>query len=368
MHRLSKLFCILTFALLATSLHAQTIVEEIIARVNDGIITRTDLQRSRDQLQQDLKQGHSTQNEDFASREKNVLRDLIDQKLLVQRAKEDGITVDNDVIKRLDDIRKQNNLDSMEALEKAAKDQGISFEDFKDNMRNNMLTQRIIQQEVGRRIQITPAEVAKFYEDHKAEFKSPESVRLGEILVSTEAKPNGSAPNEAQAEAKAKSVLEQIKGGAKFEEVAKSSSDDASAAQGGDLGFFRKGELSPELETLVYGLQPGQTSDVIRTKQGFIILKLLEHKPEGVLSEKEAEEQVQERLYYDKLQPAVRDFLTQLREESYIDIKPGFVDSGASPKETKPIMTPASNATGEQGDKAKQSSDKPKKKKKLGVF
>jgi peptidyl-prolyl cis-trans isomerase SurA len=106
---------------------------------------------------------------------------------------------------------------------------------------------------------------------------------------------------------------------------------------------------------------------VIRTKQGFIILKLLEHKPEGVLSEKEAEEQVQERLYYDKLQPAVREFLTQLREDSYIDIKPGFVDSGASPKQTKPVMTSANTAASEQGDKAKQSSsDKPKKKKKQG--
>jgi peptidyl-prolyl cis-trans isomerase SurA len=362
MSRISKLFPILALALVSTALSAQTIVEEIIARVNDGIITRSDLQRSRDQLQQEIKQGRNPGNEDFATREKNVLRDLIDQKLLVQRAKDEGITVENDLIKRLDEIRKQNNLESMEDLEKAAKEQGVSFEDFKDNMRNSMLTQRIIGQEVGRRIQITPAEVAKFYADHKAEFKSPESVHLAEILVSTEAKPNAAKPDEAAAEAKAKSLLDEIKVGAKFEEVAKKSSDDASAAQGGDLGVFRKGELSPELETVVYALQPGQTTDVIRTKQGFIILKVIEHKPEGVLSEKEAENDIQERLYYEKLQPAVREYLTQLREEAYIDIKPGYVDTGASPKQSKPIVTASSATPGPEG------TDKPKRKKKLGVF
>jgi peptidyl-prolyl cis-trans isomerase SurA len=361
MHRAPKPFLVLAFALLSTLLPAQTIVEEIIVRVNDGIITRSDLQRSREQLQQDLKQAQNA-NEDFSAREKNLLRDLIDQKLLVQRAKDEGISVENDVIKRLDEIRKQNHLESMEDLEKAAKEQGLSFEDFKDNMRNSMLTQRIIGQDVGRRIQITPAEVAKYYEDHKTEFKSPESVRLAEILVSTEAKPNAPAPDAAAAEAKAKSLLEELKGGAKFEEIAKKSSEDASAAQGGDLGFFRKGELSPELETMVYALQPGQTSDVIRTKQGFIILKVIEHKPEGMLSQKDAENEIQERLYYEKLQPAVREYLTQLREESYVDIKPGFVDTGASPKQSKPVVTSASNTSGEEG------SSKAKRKKKLGVF
>jgi peptidyl-prolyl cis-trans isomerase SurA len=349
---------------LSLSLSAQAVVEEIVARVNDSIITKSDLQRSREQLQQEIKQD-KTPNPDleFATREKNLLRDLIDQKLLVQEAKDQGISVENDVIKRLDEIRKQNNLESMEDLEKAAKDQGISFEDFKDNMRNTMLTQRVIGSEVGRRIQLTPAEVTAYYNEHKQDFKQPESVRLSEILVSTEAKPNSPAPDPNAAEAKAKSVLEQIKGGAKFEEIAKKSSDDASAAQGGDLGFFKRGDLSPEIEKLVYAMQPGQTSDVIRTKQGFILLKVTEHKPEGFMAQKDAEEQIQEKLYYEKLQPAVREYLTHLREDAYIDIKPGFVDSGASKNQTKPIVTAANteNKSGESGKKTK-------KKKKLGVF
>lgn len=341
---------------------AQTIVEEIVARVNDSIVTRSDLQRSREQLQQELKQANvPNADREFTAREKNLLRDLIDQKLLVQKAKDEGINVDNDVIKRLDEIRKQNNLESMEDLEKAARDQGLSFEDFKDNMRNGMLTQRVISSQVGRRIQMTPADVQKYFEEHKAEFTQPEQVHLAEILVSTEAKPGAPATDVATAEAKAKSLLEQIKGGARFDEVAKKSSDDASAAQGGDLGSFKRGDLSPELENKVFAMKPGEVSDVIRTKQGFILLAVVEHQAAGTPELKDVENQVQEKLYYERLQPAVREYLTQLREDAYIDIKPGFVDSGASPKQTKPVMS-ASNAPADDGSK------KPKKKKKLGVF
>jgi peptidyl-prolyl cis-trans isomerase SurA len=346
---------------LAAALSAQTIVEEIVARVNDAVVTKSDLQRSREQLQQELKQVKVPDaDREFASREKNLLRDLIDQKLLIQEAKDQGITVENDVIKRLDEIRKQNNLESMEDLEKAAKDQGISFEDFKDNLRNSMLTQRVISQEVGRRLQLTPAEVAKYYNEHKQEFKRPEMVRLSEILVSTEAKPNAPAPDLNAAEAKAKSLLEQIKGGAKFEDVAKKSSEDSSAAQGGDLGGFKRGDLSAEIENVVFPMQVGQVTDVIRTKQGFIILKVTDHKPEGFMTEKEAEEPIQERLYYEKLQPAVREYLTHLRENAYIDIKPGFIDTGASKNQTKPVVTAANDSSND--DK------KTKRKKKLGLF
>jgi peptidyl-prolyl cis-trans isomerase SurA len=217
---LKSLKYLATLAVCSAALSAQTVVEEIIVRVNESIITKSDLQRSRDQLQQEMKQGKSGDSRDFATKEKDLLRDLIDQKLLISRAKDEGITVENELIKRLDEIRKQNNMESMEDLEKAAREQGVSFEDFKDNMRNSMLTQKVISQDVGRRINISPSEVTKYYQEHKAEFKAPEQVRLGEILISTEAKPDAkpavAAMDPAAAEAKAKSLLEQLKGGAKF--------------------------------------------------------------------------------------------------------------------------------------------------------
>jgi len=107
-------------------------------------------------------------------------------------------------------------------------------------------------------------------------------------------------------------------------------------------------------------MQPGQYTEPIRTNQGFVILKLTEHQTAGVPALKDVETQIQEQLYMTKMQPALRDYLTKLREEAYIDIKPGYMDTGASPNETKPVYTTASSDAG--------NSSKVKKKKKLGLF
>jgi len=349
---------------------AQTVVEEIIARVNDQIITRSDLQREREAVANELKQkAPATADKDIASVDKDMLRGLIDQKLLVQRGKDLGLTGDAEVIKKLDEIRKSMNLENMEDLEKAAQAQGVSYEDFKKNMREDIVRQQVISQEVGRRLTIPPPDVTKYYEEHKAEFTRPEQVQLAELLVSTAAPANGAAPAPAEdpakvvaAEAKAKELLESIKKGAKFEDVAKKSSDGPTAADGGAIGAFKRGSLSKELEDKIFAMKSGEISDVIRTKQGFIILKVLDHQAAGVPPQKEVESQIMEKLYYDRLQPALRTYLTKLREDAYIDIKPGFVDTGASPNQTKPIVVASAGSAEEQAQK------KAKKKKKLLIF
>src|SRR5262249_25012850 len=146
------------------------------------------------------------------------------------------------------------------------------------------------------------------------------------------------------AEAKARDLLAQIQNGAKFEDVAKKSSDGPSAAQGCDLGYFKRGMLAKELEDKTFGMKENQPSDVIRTKQGFVILQVTEHQAEGVPTLKDVEGKVQDAIYMQKLQPALRAYLTKLREEAYIDVKPGYVDSGASPNQTKPVETASKEA------------------------
>jgi hypothetical protein len=116
---------------------------------------------------------------------KDLLRNLIDQQLWLSKGKELGITGETELVKRLNEIRKQYNLETMEDLEKAAKEQGVSFEDFKANIRNGIITQEVMRQEVGRRIQFTPGEAQRYFEQHKQEYAQPESVTLAEILVST---------------------------------------------------------------------------------------------------------------------------------------------------------------------------------------
>jgi peptidyl-prolyl cis-trans isomerase SurA len=354
---MKKLIPLLLFALGAVIGAADTVIEEIIARVNSDIITRSELERGREQFLNELKDRYGTQaNQKISEREKDVLRDLIDQQLLVQKAKELGMTADTEVIKRLDEMRKQMNLETMEDLEKAAQEQGVSFEDFKQNLRNQILTQQVIGKEVGSKIQITEEEKKTFYEQHKAELERPEQVRLSEILVSTAPKQQSSAENKenenasaaptqeeiATAEQKARELLESIRKGASFEEVAKKSSNGPTAAQGGDLGYFKRGTLAKELEDKTFSMKVGEVSDVIRTKQGFIILKVSEHQQAGIPPLKEIEPRVMEAIYLKKLEPALRAYLTKLREEAYIDIKPGYVDTGASPNQTKPVVTTAS--------------------------
>ena len=364
----------------ATPLVADTVVEEIVARVNGDIVTRSEFQRSRQQLVNEAKDKYGPQADQMvASKEKDVLRDLIDQALLVQKGKDLGITGDTELIKRLDEMRKQMGLDSIEdngtgtSLQKAAEEQGVSWEDFKQNTKNQIVTQQVIGREVGSRLQITEADLKKFYTDHQKEFDEPEQVRLSEILVSPTPVMRGEDPSDpkkkqdlpatpeqlAAAEQKANDLLNQIKGGSKFEDVAKKSSDGPTAAQGGDLGYFKRGTLAGELETKTFAMKPGEMTDVIRTKQGFIILKVTEYHAAGLVPLKDAEPQIQEALYVERIQPALRAYLTKLREEAFIDIKPGYIDSGASPNQTKPIITAA---VADSGTAAK------KKKKKLGIF
>ena len=363
------------WALLLPSISpADTVVEEIIARVNNEIITRTEYVRSRDQLKQEVQQQDAA-NADriFAEKQRDVLRDLIDQQLLLQKAKDLGITGDTELIKRLDEMRKQMNLETMEELEKAAEAQGASYEDFKQNLRNQIITQRVIGQEVGSHLAMNKEDEKKFYEQHRAEMEQPEEVRLSEILIvpkkpakpaaSPDAKPE--PPSEAEteaalaaAQATAQDLLDQFHKGAKFADLAKKYSDGPSAKDGGDLSYFKRGTLSKELEDKVFALKAGEVTDVIRTKQGYVILQAAEHQMAGIPTLKEVEPRIQDALYMQKLQPALRAYLTTLREEAYIDCKPGYIDSGASAKQTKPVETTAKEANAK----------KLKKKKKLGVF
>jgi peptidyl-prolyl cis-trans isomerase SurA len=363
MRKLLSCFLLVSVIALSAILRADdTVIEEIIARVNNQIISRSEYLHGKEELKKEVQQ-QDPANADklLAERDKDVLRDLIDQQLLLEKGKDLGITADTEVIKKLDEMRKDMKLESMEELEKAAQSQGISFEDFKQNLRNQIITQQVIGKEVGSRMVISKEEEQKFYDDHRSELERPETIRLSEILISTDTKPNDSA-DEAQrlhaAQAKAEDLLAQIRKDAKFEIVAKKNSDGPTAAQGGDLGEFKRGALAKELEDKTFAMKPGDVSDVIRTKQGFVILKVTEHHNAGIPALSEIAPRIQDAIYMQKLQPALREYLTKLREDAFIDVKAGYVDSGASPNQTKPVETASKDPSAKEL----------KKKKKFGLF
>jgi peptidyl-prolyl cis-trans isomerase SurA len=373
-------------------------VEEIITRVNNQIITQSEYVRSKDQLRDEVKQ-QDPANADklYAEREKDVLRDLVDQQLLLEKGKDLAITGDTELIKQLDQMRKDMKLDSLEDLEKEATKQGISWEDFKQTQRNQIITRKVIGEEVGSHLSVSKEDEQAFYDAHKKDMDQPEAIRLSEILVAPKAvapaapaprppasdpdAPNATppaAPANAQpaaddpahqaaeaaalsaAEARADGLLKQIRGGASFEDIAKKNSDGPSAADGGALGIFKRGQLAKELEDRTFAMKSGEVTDVIRTKQGYVILKVEEHQMAGVPAMKDVLPKIQDALYYEKLQPALRAYLTKLREDAYIKYADGYVDTGASPNQTAPVET----ASAKEADAKKLK----KKHKKLGIL
>ncbi len=312
------------------------VIEDIIARVNNQVISSSDYDRALGELEAQGKQRNWSPSE-LEDQKKQLLRDLVDNQLLLSKGKQLGITGETDTIRQLDDLRKQNNLDSMEALEKAAEQQGVSFADFKASIQNRVITSQVIREEVGRRINITGADEQAYYDAHKDQFATPEQVKLSEILIPTADPDNAAQVSEAQT--KADAVTAQLKAGKNFADVAKASSGGPTAAQGGALGDFKHGQLADVLEKATFSLQPGQYTEPIRTKQGFVILKVDEHTPAGQQAFTAVQPQVEEAVGMEKMQPALRAYLTRLREEAYIDIKPGYLDAGSSRNEMRPVFS-----------------------------
>jgi peptidyl-prolyl cis-trans isomerase SurA len=354
----------LLLALVPASLRAQEpdkgkLVEQIIARVNNDIITSSDYERSEGSLREEISQDCTTctnaqLGEQFQAKKNDLLRDLIDQSLLVQRAKDLSITVETDLVKRLDQVRQQNKLTSMEALEKEVEKQGISWEDYKDHIRDTLLTQEVVRREVGSRVVIDHAEVQKYYDAHKTEFNRPEQVALGEILLNTDGK---DAAQIDEVKKKADDLLTKLKAGADFEELARRYSEGQTAKQGGQLGEYKHGELAPEIEDQVFKLERNQNTGVIQTKTGFEILRVYQHYQAGEQPLDKVEPEIMNALYQAKIEPTMRGYLAELREESYLVVAPGYTDTAAvaGGNAIKEVSPTADTSKGKKPKKSKKS-------------
>jgi len=312
-----------------------TIAEDIIARVNDQIITQSDYNRAIEDLDKEARDRGASMQE-MSAAHKDLLRNLIDQQLWLSKGKELNITGETELVKQLDEIRKQYNLDSIEDLEKAAREQGVSFEDFKANIRNKIISQEVMRQEVGEHIQMTPGEVERYYEEHKQDYTQQESERLSEILISTG---TGDDPAKvAAAKAKADDIEARLHAGGDFAQLARSFSDGSTAAEGGDMGQYKRGQLAKAIEDKTFALQTGQYTDPILTRQGYIIMKVVQHTPGGPRPYKEVEQDVEEAYYMSRMEPAIHDYESKMRDEAFIQIKQGYTDTGATYAELHPSI------------------------------
>src|ERR1700691_4696144 len=348
------------------------VVEEIIARVNNDVITMSDYQKAEEQVREEV--AHDCQGcpqeklmAEVKDQQKDLLRGLIDQSLMVQRAKDMGISVESDVIKRLDEVRVQNHMNSLEELEKAVEGSGLAWEDYKTTIRNGLLTQEVVRREVGSHINIGNDEVKKYYDAHPQEFTRPEQVVLSEIFLSTE----GKSPEEIESvQKKAEDLRNRVMKGDEFSEIAKRYSEGSTAKdRGGELGTFPKGELDQKLEEVVFKMDKGQITDVIQTKTGFEILKVENHFQAGLQPTDKVENEIMNRLYMQKMEPQMRDYLGQLRVESYVMVKPGYTDSAAvAGASVITEVQPTPDVVQKKKEKKKNHANKKKKKKKKSLF
>jgi peptidyl-prolyl cis-trans isomerase SurA len=328
----------------SSTVSAADVVETIIARVNNEVITSSELNHQREVLHQEMQQhlsGMQLQSE-FQVREKDLLRDLIDQSLLLQKGKDEGIGAEAETIKQMDGYRKQFKLKDMEELEKYVNEMGLNFEEWKTNIKNQIISREVVNREVGSHIQVSKEDIAKWYAEHQKDMQHPEQVWLQDLLVGADPR---KSDDMAAAQKKAADLLARIRKGEDFSGVAaKESSDTNTAPSGGDMGrWWKRGDIAPEIEKVVFAAKKGDITEPIATGSGWIFFKVNDHQLNGVSPLEEVSQQIQEHLYMLQMQPKMREYLTKLRDEAYMEIRPGFADTGA-PRDEKGELKPTTSA------------------------
>jgi parvulin-like peptidyl-prolyl isomerase len=305
------------------SLAAGQVVEEIVAVVNDDVITLSQYKEQYDSTIQQMRaafQGEEYEKQ-LAMLKKEMLNMMITDLLLMQQAKEKNLNVGEQLKAAVENIKKENNIASDDDMKRALRQQGMDYDQWLRQLEDNMLKQGVIYSEVDRSIVLDDSEIVGYYKLHPQEFTEPEEYKIRAVYLSTE----GKAP--AVLEEMKKEIEGKVKAGEPFNVLAKEYSDGPAKESEGDLGTFKKGELDKALELAVSKLKTGETSGWVETKNGWYLLKLEEKKDSRLMTFEEVKKNVEERLYTQKKDKKLEEYLKGLREKSYVKIlKPNPLD------------------------------------------
>ena len=300
-----KLFNIILIYLLfsITFLHnAYATEDRIIAVVNDEIITLSELKTA------DTKVFQSTS-----------LSFLIEKKLQLQAAKKKGISVTNaEVDEALNDIKKMNEFASEEEMKEALLKEGISIEDYKREITEQLIILKLVNREVKSKISVSDKDVENYYQSHKGYFKNPESIRIGYVNVPVNY--SGSDDEEQTALRKITNILGDLNNKVSISDLKRRYSDSKDINFISDLGFIKKGDLMPELENTAFSLKEGEISEVIKTSKGFYIINKIEVKKTEYKPVDEVKDNIRDAVFQEKSESAYKDWLYNLKTSSYINI------------------------------------------------
>ena len=318
------------------------LMEEIICKVNSDIVTRGEMIHDKKMLENELRQNGfsgARLNDALNESSKNILREKIDQLLLVQKAKELDIKVDTELNKQLLDIQRTTKIVDPEKFQEYVREKtGEPYEDYKAELKNNLLREKVVREEISRKIMFKKDELEAYFNEHKDEFMRQERVFLREIFVSTD---NKDAAGLAAADKKAKDLVTRARKGERFAEMAQANSDAPNAAQGGEMPALEKKDLREDLAKAIWNQSRGYVTEPINLGNGFGIFKVEEHQKAGLAEFEEVQNEVQDKLFRPKMTPALREYETKLRAVAFLEIKPGWQDSGAAPGKDTTWSDPA---------------------------
>lgn len=293
---------------------AAEVVEEIYAVVNDEAITGTELKKFEMEMVRSLQAQLEGEKLDQALREfkKEILDKFIEQKLLLSKIKEKNFNVDADVETIIQEIKKQNNLASDDDLKNALAQEGIEFGAWKDQLKERRKQERLVWDEVGSKIKIDNPQIMEYYRKNTEQFTVPAEITLNCIYLKKN--DNGTKPQE-----KLDLITAELKPGL-FAETAKKHSEMPGAANNIVLGKFKKGELDKNLEEAALKLKKGEYSGWIETGNGWYIIQLADFTDAKVREVKDVREDIIQKLREDQQQVKLKDYVAQLKKESYIKI------------------------------------------------
>ncbi len=319
MSTIVKALAIIAIALLPVTAGAE-LISGIAAIVNDDVITTYEVEKEAALVAKEMEKRSPAEAADKTALSKTALNRLIDKKLIEQKIKELDIRVSEEEVRQsIEDVKKQNKL-TQEALVAALAAQGLTFDQYKTQLKEQLERLRLMSQEVRAKIQVGEREMREYYDANRAKYGEEEFFHARQIYF----KIGKDAPvsEVERVTAKAVKVLQEAKSGKDFAELAKKYSDDPAAAKdGGDLGTFKKGDMIPEIERAVDTMKPGEISDLVRTPAGIHIIKLEERTKGKAKPFEEVKAEIEDFLYKKKSEDRFNQWVTDLRKGAAIEIK-----------------------------------------------
>jgi len=293
------------------------VIDRIRVVVNDEVITQREIDRRATLIYEQYKLLYK--DEELKEKMQEVYDKIIDQlindKLVVSKAKQNGIQVtDKEIEEEMKKVK--SNFNREEEFYLTLERQGISLNELKENYKSTLIAKKLIDKEIGSKVTVIPGEVYDYYVNNKDEFRLPPMVRVRSILIRIK-EDRGSE----DALMLAKEIYGQLKGDGDFSEMARKYSDDQYAPSGGDMGYIKKGEMRKKIDDVIFSLKEGEISDIQRSDLGFHIFKVEEIRAQEQKTFDESKNQIERFLFNRKIQEKLTTYVEQLRENAYIDYK-----------------------------------------------